>query len=358
MFRANRTNNILRGGLIVVGCFGLISLVFIWLVDYEFIRYKVLDSQYLFRLCLSLVAVFISLLITRWIVIFLAKRTNKKYCEQFKKQDDLGIFQETRPHWFFGNKRDEKSKVVLFLHAFGSSPHDFNGLYDELEKSGICYIAPNILGFGVEVADLLEKVCYKDWLREVLGYYDMLASLFDEVVVFGNSMGGILAAYIAEKREPAQVILTGPGIFSADEDLKFRRIVTNKYLMAIVSFVIPYFPKPLRPNRVSTIDARDDKDVDSSFQYLVLPFNSIRQCVGMQDLVGHNLDKISDHPLLLLYGEHDQVTNCDKLIDCLKKGKAKFKYHCMPNSAHTILIDYDQDKAISLIMDFIKVQES
>jgi carboxylesterase len=353
MFHGNRSNNILKGGLIVGGCFAAITLVFIWLVDYEFNRYKILDSQHIYRACLSLVAIVLSLLIIRLVVTALARLTNKKYCQKFKLLDEYGAFKETKARWFFSKPITETKKVVLFLHAFGSSPHDFNGLYDKLEKLGISYFAPNLLGFGIEATSLLEKISYHDWFREALMHYDMLAALFDDVTVMGNSMGGILATYLAETRQPSRVILSGPGVYSAEQDLGFRKVITNKWLIGIISFVMPYFPKPLRPNRVSTIDSIDDTHVDASFQYLVFPFNCIRQVAYMQDHVETYLDKISDLPLLLLYGKHDQVTDCVKLVEKMKPNRSNFEYCCLPNSAHTILIDFDRDEVIDRVINFV-----
>jgi esterase/lipase len=349
----NRVKNVIRWSIIVCCSFFLVTLIFVLLIDFEFVRNPGLAEEYYFRIVLSLLAIFFSLLIIRILVFALANRLNNEFLKTFKHHHELGVYAKSasrRSTSFHGKKGKH---AVLLLHSFSGSPDEFRHLYAELEEQGIYFIAPNVLGFGLDSTQLLEKVRYQDWFRQALNYYDILESLFDKVSIIGQSMGAILATYIAESRRPNCLILTGPGLNLPKGDLKYKRFLFAPGLSSFFSWFIPYLPKQIRPGRISSVDMCDESNVDRVFQYLAVPVNSAKQVLIAQSHVVKNLDDLNYNNLLVLYGKHDKSTSSKELIDHFKLRDLKFQYHCFENTGHNVFADYDKEEAVKLTMQFI-----
>lgn len=88
---------------------------------------------------------------------------------------------------------------VLVLHGFTGNPLTVRGLADAAARAGYGVELPRLPGHGTSVEDLA-TTRWADWSAAALAAYDELARRSQRVAVVGLSMGGGLAAHVAESR--------------------------------------------------------------------------------------------------------------------------------------------------------------
>src|SRR5271170_3117188 len=88
---------------------------------------------------------------------------------------------------------------VLVLHGFTGNPASLRSIAELCAKAGYSVELPRLPGHGTSVEDMLTTT-WVDWSATALETYDALAERCDQVAVVGLSMGGGLAAYVAENR--------------------------------------------------------------------------------------------------------------------------------------------------------------
>ncbi len=88
---------------------------------------------------------------------------------------------------------------VLVLHGFTGNPTSMRPLAESLAGDGFTVSLPRLPGHGTSVEDMMTTT-WADWTGAALTAYDELARRTTHVAVVGLSMGGGLAAYVAEHR--------------------------------------------------------------------------------------------------------------------------------------------------------------
>jgi carboxylesterase len=94
---------------------------------------------------------------------------------------------------------------VLCIHGFTGSPYEMRGLGEALAKRGMTVRGMALPGHATRIEDLYEKT-WRDWVEGVTAEFDGLAGRCDRVAVVGQSLGGLLALYLATLRAPAAVV--------------------------------------------------------------------------------------------------------------------------------------------------------
>jgi len=328
--------------------------ILIFAIDFEILRNRNLVKDWHLRLFLFSLAFIFSINITNRVIKLMAEHLNDKYLERFHFLSEYQTFFEARWRFNFNEKRYDHA--VLLLHGFAGSTQEFEFLIPKLEAAGIPYIAPAILGFGNSKTVILNKATRTDWYRICLAYFDCLATVAEKVSIVGHSMGGVLATYIAERRDVHQLILCSPGIFCTKADLKYRKMLMNPILSYFYIKVIPYVPKTIRPGRATCSDTLDAKYAQNIFQYLAIPIKSLRELFYAQDEV--NPLKANCHYLTIIYGRHELTVDVNSLLTVLDKNNVKYTSHCFENSAHNVLEDFDRNESCQLIVDTLTKTDS
>lgn len=340
-------NHLARWAIIVSFTACAVITLLIILINSLLARHPEISTTWYFRACLFVIAVFLTFLICRQVIIALARYLNKSYFKQFTEIKALGTFKEseTRTH----NVSDKKHPhAVLLLHGFTASPEQFEGLLPSLERMQLPYMVPAIIGFGLNSPQLLEKIRYEDWFRFALEQYDALQMCAENISIIGHSMGGMLAAFIAQHRKVKHLVLSAPAIYSVPRDLAYKKLFFSPWLGRFFAWLVPYIPKSMRPDRKSVCDVLDYEGAGATFQYFSVPANCIKEIFKMQEKV--NLKNMSCETLAVLYGKHDQTVNNSQVLEALKDYEMKFRSDCLDNSGHNILDDFDKHKAIKIIL--------
>ena len=119
------------------------------------------------------------------------------------------IIPEAEP--FFN--RASGSKVALLLHGFTSSPREFRGLSEFLDKKGISSYAPLLPGHGT-TPERLAVLKYYQLIEFVQEQINMLVKDYEEIYLVGSSFGGNLALLCTNNSSKIKGIITlGTPIF-------------------------------------------------------------------------------------------------------------------------------------------------
>jgi carboxylesterase len=89
---------------------------------------------------------------------------------------------------------------VLVLHGFTSSLDCVHGVQPPLESLGLPTRMPVLRGHGAASPDALRGVTWPDWVADANVALDDLLSEAERAVVFGHSMGGLVALTLAADR--------------------------------------------------------------------------------------------------------------------------------------------------------------
>ncbi len=108
---------------------------------------------------------------------------------------------------------------ALVLHGFTGSPASMRAIAEALAACGLAVELPLLPGHGTEVADMV-PTRFSDWAAAAEKAYLDLAGRSDGVAVVGLSMGGTLAAWLAERHPVAGLVLINPLIEAPDQDFR------------------------------------------------------------------------------------------------------------------------------------------
>jgi len=117
---------------------------------------------------------------------------------------------------------------------------------------------------------------------------------------------------------------------------------------------MPYTPKPILPNRLSTADIQSEKIIDEVFQYLALPTTSLFNMLIGQDFVTKNITQLRCENVLVLSGKNDLTVDIQTLLSQINYQNANLKFQSFENSAHNVFLDNDKDEAIKVAVEFLK----
>ncbi len=100
---------------------------------------------------------------------------------------------------------------VLLLHGFTATPGTLRPQGEMLRREGYTVSCPMLPGHGTTIGDMLGK-SWADWLACAREEYSRLSRKCSRVAVCGLSMGGALAAILAEEYRPAGCVFYSPCI--------------------------------------------------------------------------------------------------------------------------------------------------
>ena len=102
--------------------------------------------------------------------------------------------------------------AILLLHAYTSYSRDFRVFSNALEEAGYTVYAPHFSGHGIEDPDGVIQHGIDEWVKDGQDALDRLkAKGYEKISVFGLSLGGVVASYLALENPD----LVSAGTFSA-----------------------------------------------------------------------------------------------------------------------------------------------
>lgn len=125
-----------------------------------------------------------------------------------REERGLGVPQE---HRSFYRPADPGRPSVLLLHGAGGSPADFVTLAHELARAGFASLCPLLPEHG-RGDSALAAVRFDALATHALEAFDLLEEDGRKVAVVGQSVGGVLAIYVALERPVARLAALAPAL--------------------------------------------------------------------------------------------------------------------------------------------------
>jgi carboxylesterase len=220
---------------------------------------------------------------------------------------------------------------VLCIHGLTATTTEVRPLAEYLNANGFTAFAPLLPGHGTSPEDL-NKATWMDWIDEAKKGLTVLKQSCASVYVAGESMGGLVALWLAAHDPQIQgALLYAPAIS-----------IRNDWAAGIISRFIPFIQKR------STDDSMPWKG------YYVNPTRAVYQLFLLQKEIRSHLHKVNQ-PVLIFQGALDQTVIPEGALEILKKINSEKKgLIWLKDSTHCLLLDREQAYVFSLSCRFIQ----
>jgi carboxylesterase len=224
---------------------------------------------------------------------------------------------------------------VMLSHGYTATTAEVRVFAKRLHEKGYSVAGPLLAGHGTRPEDL-NRVTWQDWVESGEKVYEQLKSRCEHVILGGESMGGLVALYLAGRHpEVRGVMLYAPAI-------KLTISTADKVKLYLGSSFMPFAKR----------EAMDASDKWQGYDP-ELPTRGIVQLLRFQDAVIKMLPKVSQ-PILVLQGRKDKTVDPSAGDIILRGVRSTIKeYHWMERSSHPILIDNELDAVTELSLRFI-----
>lgn len=230
----------------------------------------------------------------------------------------------------------EAGPVGVFLaHGYTATTAEVRLFARRLFEKGYSVAGPLLAGHGSRPEDL-NRVRWQDWVESGEKVYKQLSSRCDKVFLGGESMGALVALYLAS-RHPAVcgVMLYAPAI-----ELTMSKI--DKVKLYLASSFMPFVK-------------REGLDASDKWQgyHPELPTKGIIQLLQFQRAVKMVLPNITQ-PVVVFQGRKDMTVVSQAGDIILRSVRSTVKeHHWMDGSTHPILIENEIDAVTELSLRFI-----
>jgi carboxylesterase len=220
---------------------------------------------------------------------------------------------------------------ILLFHGFTATSAEVRPLAESLHRAGYTVSGPLLPGHGTTPQDLNRRR-WQDWTAAAETAYQQLAGHCTRIFVGGESMGALLALYLAGKLP--QVF----GVITYAPALSISRL-RWAWLIALLK---PWIEK---------------KHIDDSMPwqgYTVYPLRAATQFTRLQKVVRRRLASVHQ-PLLIIQGRLDQTIDPESAeLLYQQAGSAVKELHWLEHSTHCVILDREREQAADLTLEFLQ----
>ena len=224
--------------------------------------------------------------------------------------------------------------AVMLIHGFTATTSEVRPLAKSLFERGYTVAGPLLPGHYTKPEDL-NHIVWQDWINAVDKLYKELKLSYNQVVVGGESMGGLLALYLASLYPEIKAVLTyAPALrvnLSRFQEWQVR--ILAKFNMSI---------------------HKKDLGEDTLWQgYYSYPLRGTTQLLNLQNKVKVRLHHIHQ-PILIIQGRLDPTVHPDvpdMIYNAISSSVKEVIW--MENSQHCVIIDKEMDQVAQYTLDFL-----
>jgi carboxylesterase len=223
---------------------------------------------------------------------------------------------------------------VLLIHGFTATTAEVRPLAKALHEKGFTVSGPVLPGHNT-FPEEINRFTWRDWVVSVEQAYKELHQRTDEIIVGGESTGGLLALHLAA--EHPEVL----GVLTYAPALKLQMGRADQIKLRIIAPFIPYLPK-----------RADDDDLPWK-GYTVNPLKGVIQLLKFQNQVLPNLHRIR-RPVLIVQGKLDTTVDPEvpqMIYDGIRSNIKEI--HWMEQSGHCVALDQELDQVINITLSFL-----
>ena len=228
--------------------------------------------------------------------------------------------------------------AAMLLHGFATSVYDFYSIMPFLKKRDDAIFLENLPGHGKDTD--LDNFTVENTLNFVNKRFDEIKEKYDQVDVYGYSMGGVLATYLGVKKDVNRIILLAP----ANKYVNARIFATKiKRELSILGDDV----------RRSIIKENDKKGMDVVINDLLPRYNvkTISTFISLVRVCNESL-KENDVKTLLVRGDIDEFVPV-KSSKFIKKYYLNLKEEVIEDLGHLMLKSRNYRLIINRIRDFL-----
>lgn len=224
---------------------------------------------------------------------------------------------------------------VLLFHGLTATTAEVRPLSQLLIKGGYSVFAPLIPGHGTNPEDL-NTTTWRDWTIFAEESLAKLESECSKIFIGGESLGALLALYLASKRPNIC------GVMAFSPALRLRLKLWERFVLSFLPYSITSLPK-----------RRLDNDLQWQ-GYAVNPLRAVQQLIKFQKIVLGQLPSVFQ-PVLIVQGSLD-LTIAQECASILQKklGTETKPVHYLQNSRHVLLLDKEFDRVSELVSNFVQ----
>jgi len=226
---------------------------------------------------------------------------------------------------------------VLLCHGFTATTAEVRPLAQALFQSGYTVNAPLLPGHGVKPQDA-NQYTWKDWATTIAEAYTELKQSCTRIFLAGESLGGLLALYLAANgAETAGLLLYAPAIH--------LRSPAASLLAPLLS---PFMSTKKKPRPTPSA-------ADLLWQgYTVYPLKALRQLLKFQKITLTHLYRITQ-PLLIVQGRLDRSVHPDGPDQILRNVASSDKQIIwLEQSGHCVVLECEREQVNQLTLQFIR----
>lgn len=240
------------------------------------------------------------------------------------------------PHLEGGNFLWEAGPVgVLLIHGFTATTAEVRLLAKRLHDAGYTTAGPLLPGHGSQPEDL-NRCKWKDWACTAEEAYCELSERCMHVIVTGESMGGLMALYLAAHHPEIAGVITYAAV------LRLLMSSKNRIKLRLLTPFVPYIPKIPKGN-------------DNIWQgYSVNPLKGVLQLIALQKEVRSLLPKVHQ-PLMVMQGKLDTTVHPQAPAEIIQKAGSRCKeLYWLKNTTHRVVLDQELDLVTELTLKFLQ----
>ena len=224
---------------------------------------------------------------------------------------------------------------VLLVHGATATSVEVRLLAKILHEKGYTVAGPLLPGHGTTPQDA-NRHTWQEWVQSTEDCYQQLKTHCSRFVVCGESVGALLAIYLACQHSEIECILTySPAL----------KLAISSSLTFLLRLISP-FVTGIRKGTISNVTKWQG--------YPINPLKMGVQVVDLQKVVIDLLPRVTQ-PILIVGAGKDATVDPVSLKIIYDNVNSKVKeLHWMENAAHTVLLDPELDKVVAITLDFME----
>ncbi len=252
--------------------------------------------------------------------------------------------------------------IVIGIHGLGGRAAWLARIQEEFERynqsqneHSFSLVAKDLKGFGEGGSGHIDS--FHDWLKDIQNDYDQIAQNNPDarIVIFGHSLGGLIATNLYGIRASDTLVLSVPGFKGAASTFKPLFVAKTIFTYIFNKSKLINLPCP-KDNRQGMIRGKlyigDPSDQDP-FKTSRVSANLLWQILELGKHSKRNLSRLKTNPLVLIQVEGDTVVDNASQDELLKLSPSPHKHKI---TVHSDLHDWPiYDLVETTIKDLIEI---